>query len=133
MKYSRRIVISITWIILGVVLSVLSFMNIIESFWSGFGGGILLVGILQVFRQIKYRTNEQYREKIDTAIDDERNKFIANKAWAWSGYIFVIVAAIGTIIFKLLDKEELMLLCSGSVCFFVIVYYIAYMILRRKY
>lgn len=133
MKYGRRILIVIAYMIVGVVLNVLSFMGKIDSFWSGFGASLIIIGLLQLFKHFKYRTNKDYKEKVDVELNDERNKYIRNKAWAWSGYLFVIVAAIMTVVFKLLQREDLMMLCSGCVCFFVVVYYISYMILKRKY
>ena len=55
------------------------------------------------------------------------------KAWSWSGYLFVIVAAVGTIVFKLMGKDDLMMLCSGGLCLVILIYYVSYMILRKKY
>ena len=93
----------------------------------------LAVGALQVIRQIRYRTNEEYREKFDTESKDERNRFIANKAWAWAGYWFVLIAAVGSIVFKLLGREDLMMLCSGGVCLMILLYWGSYMVLKKKY
>ncbi|MBQ4128295.1 MAG: hypothetical protein IJD68_00825 [Ruminococcus sp.] len=133
MKYSRRIIISIAVLIVGIALFVCSYAGLIDSFWSGFGVGFVIVGALQVVRQIKYRSNEEYKEKVDVALSDERNRFIANKAWAWAGYLFVFAGAIACVVFKILGYEELMMFSSFSICFIVIVYYISYAILKRKY
>ena len=134
MKYRRRIFVSLFWILLGAVLSVCSFSGLIrDEFWSSIGLVLLLVGVLQVVREIRYRSNEEYREKFDTEVKDERNRFIANKAWAWTGYLFVLIAACGTLIFKLLDQEDLMMLCSGAVCLMVLLYWLSYTVLKKKY
>ena len=69
----------------------------------------------------------------DTAANDERNKFLANKAWAWAGYWFVLLAGSGTVIFKLMGREDLMMFCSGSVCFMMVLYWLNYLWLSRKY
>ncbi len=134
MKYAKRIIVSIIILIIGVTLFACGYAGLIDnSFWRGVGIGLTAVAVAQIVRQIKYHTNEEYKEKVDTAQNDERNKFIANKAWAWAGYSFVMAAAIATVVFYLLGFEELMSFSSLSVCFIVIVYYIAYLILRRKY
>jgi 16S rRNA (guanine(527)-N(7))-methyltransferase RsmG len=75
----------------------------------------------------------EYREKFDTESKDERNKFIANKAWAWAGYIFVLAAGCGTIVFKLLGREDLMMFCSVSVCFLMTAYWLCWLYLNKKY
>lgn len=128
-----RLISSILEIVIGVVLCVCYFTNLIDEFWSGMGVALIVVGALFLFRNIKYQTNEKYREEIDVQNSDERNKFLSLKAWSWSGYLFVIIAAIGTIIFKFVGKEELMMLSSGAVCLIVFLYWISYIILRKKY
>ena len=90
MKKNARFLMSIFWIVLGIILSACHFAGLIEDFWYSMGFALIIVGILQVIRQIRYRTNKEYREKWDTEVQDERNKFIANKAWAWAGYLFVM-------------------------------------------
>ena len=97
------------------------------------GIAFLFIGTLQLLRQRRYHTNESYRERVDTAANDERNKFLANKAWAWAGYWFVLLAGSGTVIFKLMGREDLMMFCSGSVCFMMVLYWLNYLWLSRKY
>ncbi len=128
-----RIIASVLEIIIGITFLVLSFMNLVDEFWSGFGVALLIVGSLFLLRNIKYQTNEKYREEIDIKMGDERNKYLSLKAWSWAGYMFVIIAAVGTIVFKFMGKEDLMMLCSGGVCLMVLIYWISYMILSKKY
>lgn len=128
-----RLISSILEIIIGITLVICSFLNLVDDFWSGFGVSFIIIGALFLMRNIKYHTNEKYREEIDVQNTDERNKFISMKAWSWAGYLFVIIAAVGTIVFKFLGKEDLMMLASGSVCLIILLYYINYLILRKKY
>ena len=125
--------VSLLWVLLGVVLTVCAAAGALDSYWYSFGMALLVVGGLQLWRQRRYRKNEAYREKVDTETGDERNRFIANKAWAWAGYGFVMIAAVASIIFKLLGREDLMMFCSFSVCLMVLLYWGSYMILKRKY
>lgn len=133
MKRRVRLGASIVEIILGAVLTVCGGTGLIEEYWSGMGTALLVVGILQLIRQIRYKTNEAYRQNIDTERNDERNKYLSLRAWAWSGYLYVFIAALGSVALKLAGKEELMMLASGSVCLIVLLYWISYVILRRKY
>ncbi len=128
-----RMVASVLEVVIGITLFVCSLLNLLDEFWSGFGVAMFVVGTLFLLRNIKYHKNEKYREKVDVQNTDERNKFISMKAWSWSGYLFVIIAAIGTIAFKLAGKEDLMMLASGSICLVMCLYWISYMILRKKY
>lgn len=133
MKYSRRIVLSIAWILVGAVTVVLGIMGTLDEFWSGFGGALLAVGILQLIRHIRYKTNEEYKEKIDTEINDERNKFLSGRAWAWTGYIMILATAVGAIVFRIMGEDELCSLCATAISLMAIIYLIAYTILKRKY
>ncbi len=132
-KAMRRMILSIIWVIIGATLFVLGIMEIIDEFWSGFGGGLIAVGILQIIRHIKYRTNYEYKEKVDTEVNDERNKFLSNKAWAWTGYIFVLCAAVGSVVFRVVGKYELSQLCAMAICLMTFIYFVTYIILKRKY
>ena len=125
--------ISLFWVLLGAALTVCALAGVLDSYWYSFGISLLVVGSLQLWRQRRYRKNQAYREKVDTETQDERNRFLANKAWAWAGYAFVLTAAVGAIVFKLLDREDLMMFCSCSVCLMVLLYWGSYMILKRKY
>ena len=121
------------WLVLGLILVLCGSAEIIDDFWSSMGFAVFAVGVLRIIRHIRYRTNKEYQEKMDIEVQDERNKFISNKAWAWAGYWFVLIAAAGTIIFKLLGREDLMMLASGSVCLIILLYWVSYMILKKKY
>lgn len=130
---NQRLTLSIFWVLLGLTLCICHTAGLIEDFWSGMGVALMVVGLLQVLRQVRYRTDRDYREKFDTEVRDERNKYLSSKAWAWAGYWFVLIAAIGTIVFKLMGREELMKLASGSVCLIVLLYWLSYLALKRKY
>ena len=133
MNYKRRMIWGVFWIVLGLTLTALGIVGRIDSYWSGMGGGLLAVGVLQMVRYVKYMSNEEYREQTDVANKDERNRFISQKAWAWTGYLCVFIGAAGSIVFKLIGREDLMMFASLSVCLILFLYWICYLILGRKY
>lgn len=128
-----RWIVSAFYIVLGVTLAVCSHFGVADSFWGGMGYALAFVGALQTFRLIRYKTDTVYQEAVTTAAQDERNRFLKTKAWSWAGYLFVMIAAIATITFKLLEMETLMLAASGSICLLMILYWIAYAIICKKY
>ena len=133
MKKDKRMIVSIIWVILGTVLIALAFAEKVDVFWNGVGSGLLVVGVLQLLRQYRFSKNEAYREKIEIEEMDERNQFIRNKTWAWTGYMFVIIAAILCIVFKLIGQEVLSFAASGAVCLILVLYWLSYFVLRKKY
>lgn len=128
-----RLIASVLEVIIGITLLICSFLNLVDDFWSGFGVSFIIICALFLFRNVRYYTNKGYQQEIDIQTDDERNKYLSLKAWSWAGYLFVIIAAVGTLVFKFVGKEDLMMLCSGTVCLIVSLYWISYMILRKKY
>ena len=133
MKYEKKIYIDIFWIVLGIVLLALGIAEMVDSFWSGMGGALIAVGAVHLVQQIRFRKNEEYREKVETEAKDERNKFISLNAWAWAGYLFVMTNAVGTIGFKIAGNEALSQYCAFALCLVLVFYWISYLVLRKKY
>ena len=133
MKNCKRLIACIIEILVGAGLLICNFAGLLDAFWSGMGTALIVVGGLLLIRQIKYRTNESYRESVDVEVNDERNKYISMKAWSWAGYLFVLIAAVAAIVLKIVGRDELVHIASGSVCLIVVLYWLAYVVLRRKY
>ena len=133
MKYNKKIFVSIFWVVLGVILTVMNFKHQLDSYWSGLGTAFIVVGALQIMRYVKYAKNEEYREKVDTRNNDERNRFIGARAWAWAGYLYVIIGAVATIVLHLIDMKDIAYIISMCICAILIFYWISYTILNRKY
>ena len=130
---NRRLALGVVYIIVGVLLSVLSFVSIVDVWWQSFGVAIFIVGIVDIIRYIKYRRNVEYKEKVDLSSSDERNRFLSMKAWSWAGYMFVIISGIGVIGFQIAGLRVWSIACSYCVCLIMILYWISYAILKRKY
>lgn len=130
---NKRIIFSIIWVILGAGLIVASTVSPLDSYWMGMGGGLLFVGLLQLIRFRKYNQNSEYKEAVDTAQNDERNKFLRAQAWAYTGYILVLTFALGSITLAIFGQELLSIFASGCVCLIVLLYWIIFHILNRKY
>ena len=133
MKYDRRMVLSIFWVLLGAALFICSALGMVDRYWSGMGGGLLGVGIVQLIRHIRSRKNEDYREKVDVANSDERNRFLTGKAWAWAGYLFVLISGVATIALKVAGQDVWSLACSYALCLLLVLYWGAYLVLKQKY
>ena len=123
----------IALIIAGLALFGLGFAEIVDEFWSGMGSALLVMGIVRLLRFYRLKKNDSYREKMETAVTDERNQFIRMKAWSWAGYLFILVSAIATIICKLLGQDLLCQFACGAVCLMLVLYWISYFVLKKKY
>ena len=133
MKYGKKIYLSIFWVVLGAVLAGCDMAGLVDDVWGASGIGLVIVGGLQIFRQLKYRRNEEYREKVDVALEDERNRFIRSKAWAWAGYLFVIISALVSIALRIAGKSEMADMAAYGMALLIFLYWASYMVLNRKY
>ena len=133
MKLGIKTILYILYILVGITLIVLGFTGILDSFWSGMGSGLLVVSVLQIIRLVRLYKNSDYREKLETEVSDERNRFLRNKAWAWAGYLFVLTAAVASIVLRILGQELLSSAAAWAVCLIILLYWISFWILRRKY
>ena len=133
MRIHKRILAYAMYILLGGALLVLGITEVVDAFWSGMGGGLIGVGTVRLIQSIRYCKDETYREKKEVEIKDERSLFLRNKAWAWAGYLFVLAAAVCTIICRLLGQDILSMAASFAVCFIMLAYWISYLVLNRKY
>ena len=129
----KDIVFGVIWLLLGLVLTVLCCLETLDEFWSGMGSALMVVGIVRLLRSYRLSRSETYREKRAVAETDERLHFIRNKAWVWAGYLFIIICAIGTIIFKLLGQDLLCMFLSGAVCLMLVLFWVSFFILKKKY
>ena len=127
-----KMIVSIIEMLVGIGLVTAGFLELIDSFWSGVGGTLALVGALYTLRNLRLRRNPTYMEQYNVEVNDERNKFIRLKAWSWAGYLYVMLAAVASIVFKLMGREDLMMFCSMSVCLVLVLYWVSYMVLKNK-
>ena len=125
--------ISVLYIILGAILIGLSFAGVVDEFWNGMGFALLIVGVIQLIRRYRLEKNEAYREKMEIETNDERNKFIRNKAWAWAGYLFIMIMAVACIILRIVGEETLSIVASSTVCLMLVLFWASYHLLKRKY
>ena len=129
----KSYLVSIIYIIIGSVLIGLGFAGKVDEFWNGMGSGLLVIGVIQLIRRYRMNKNEAYREKVEIEEKDERNHFIRNKAWAWAGYLFVMIMAVASIVLRIVGQDALSMAASGSVCLMLVLFWVSFYILRRKY
>ena len=124
---------AIIWLVLGLPLIGLSIAGLVDSFWSGMGSALVVIGAMRLLRSHRLNKNENYREKMETFETDERFHFLRMKAWSWAGYLFIIIGGISVIVLKVLGQELLSQAASSAVCLMLVLYWGAYFVLKKKY
>ena len=135
MKGNKLFKISIAEIAIGVIIQILAVFGIGDEsgILSGVGSGILAVGAVQLFRAFRMQSNREYKKKIETAAKDERYAFISMKAKEAAFGIYLMIAAVVSIIWMLTGNREQGVLASMSICLLVFLYAVMFRILAKKY
>ncbi|MBR2582867.1 MAG: hypothetical protein IKD61_05680 [Oscillospiraceae bacterium] len=133
MNNKRRLIISAAEIVIGAALLVGVKLAGGDSVWLGMGGALAAVGLAKLLLGLRYKTDENYREKVNVEATDERNAFIRSQAWVWAGTGFVLVGGVLTIVFLLLGKQELSTITGFAVSLLVLLYWLSYLFLKKKY
>lgn len=130
---NKRLISNIAEIAIGIVLAACGHAGVIDEYWSGMGTALVIVGGIMLFRQIRYRTNVEYKSEVDVQVNDERNKYLHMKAWSWAGYFFVLIAAVASIILKIIGLDQLSQFSGLCVCLLMILYWISYLVLSKRH
>ena len=133
MENKKNLITYIIYILIGALLFGLGIAEVVDEFWSGMGSALLIVGALRLLRMYRLRNNSAYRERVETEATDERLHFIRAKAWAWTGYIYILSVSAATIVLRILGLDQWSLAASYSCCFMLIVFWLSFMVLRKKY
>ena len=134
MYNNKKLALSFFWIVAGIAIVAFSVTEKLDSsFYAGMGGALAAVGVVQAIRNIKYRKNAKYREKINVEVNDERYSFLRMKSWSLTGYLFVMFAAAASIAAAVLGEKTVQITLGFSVCAVLVIYWVSYLVLSRKY
>ena len=124
---------AIIWLVLGLPLIGLSIAGLVDEFWSGIGSALVVIGACRLLRTHRLNKSEEYREKMETFETDERIHFLRARAWSWAGYLFIIISAIACIVFRILGQDVYSNAASCAVCLMLVLYWVSYLVLSKKY
>ena len=129
----RDTIFSLIWLGLGLPLMGLSIAGLLDEFWSGMGSALVVIGVCRMLRAHRLNKNDEYREQMETFETDERLHFLRMKAWSWAGYLFVIISSVSVIVLKILGQDLLCMAASFAVCLILVLHWVSYMVLKKKY
>ena len=130
---NKRLALSIFWVVLGAVLLGLSLAEKLDTVYAGMGGALITVGALQIARNLRYRRDADYREKVDIEMGDERGKFLRMKSWSFAGYITMLIEGIGAVVAMAMGQRTVQMVLSLSVFLMAAVFRLSHLVLSRKY
>lgn len=133
-KMKTRQQLAVSYIVLGVLMVAgAALLKTGNSFISSFGLVLAVMGLarLRQYRRIM-KSDETLREQ-EIRETDERNVMLVNKARSLTFTLYVLFSGVAVIILSLLGRREFAQLISYSVCLLVVIYWVSYLILKKKY
>lgn len=133
-KMKQRLWIAISYIALGLILVTADAVNHFENyFFSSFGFALVIMGILRIIRHRKIMRDDQSLRKQELAESDERIRMIAERARSWVFSLSVTGAGILVIVLSILGHHDAALPFAWYVCGMCVLYWICFIIIRKKY
>ena len=80
MSNQKKNVWYIALLIIGAALYAAGCLEYIDSFWSGMGGALIGVSAVRLMLLVRYKKDPEYAKHVDISNEDERLRFIADKA-----------------------------------------------------
>ena len=133
-KMKQRLWIAISYIALGLILVIADAVNHFENyFFFSFGFALMVMGILRIIRHRKTMRNDQSIRKQELAESDERTRMIAERSRSWVFSLSVTGAGILVIVLSILGHHDAALPFAWYVCGMCVLYWICFIIIRKKY
>ena len=132
-KIKTRIYTGVLYLIVGAAMIVTYAVKSGNEFLCSFGGALVLMGILRILKHKRLLKNGDALEKQRIAETDERNIMLAHRARSLAFSFYVFLSCCAVIVLQFLDMGEKALPLAYSVCALLILYFVCYYILNKKY
>ena len=133
-KLKQRLYIALSYIAIGIALIAADVLNHFENtFIFSFGVTMLVMGVIRLIRHRKITKDDASIRKQELSETDERIRMISERARSWAFSYSIIIAGIAVIVLSLLGKHDAALPFAWYVCGMVVLYWIFWLILRKKY
>ncbi len=102
------------------------------DFFSSFGFALIVVGAARLLQYRRITGSEESIRAREIAETDERNLAIAARAGRAAFVIYILLGCCGMIVLQLMQRQELAQLMSLSVCALLVIYWLSYLVIRKK-
>lgn len=133
-KLKTRLIVAVSYILLGLVLVAVDLMGQTDNyFYFSFGFTLVIMGLLRIFQHRKITVDERSIRQQELTESDERTRMIAERARSWTFSLTVTLSGAIVLVLSLLGYHDESLPFAWLVCGMVTVYWICYLIIRKKY
>ena len=131
-KLKVRLYTAITYIVLGVMMLFLSWWKG-NDMLSSMGLVFTVMGIARIAQYKRITRNEDSIKQREIAETDERNVKLWKEARAMAFSMYIFLSCIAIIVFHILNMAEAAIWIGNSVLAFIVIYWLCYAYISRKY
>ena len=133
-KLKKRLLTARIFLVAGPILMAVSVWKGLDNeFFFAWGTALLVIGIVRLRQYRKVMASPEAMRAQEIAETDERNIMLANKAKSWAFCWYVLICGTAVIALEFMGKVEMATLLSFSVCALIVLYWVGYHVLKRKY
>ena len=133
-KLKQRLFVNIAWAVFGIGMILYWFLSGTDNAYPlSLGIAFIIMGIIRIVQYHHIVHDEKAMKEQEIAEKDERNKMMSEQAKSWTFSLSLFIAGDICIILSLLGKHEAALPFAWYLCGMTAVYWIFWIILRRKY
>ena len=133
-KLKKRILTARIFLIAGPLLMAVSiWKNLDNEFFFAWGTALMVIGIVRLRQYRKLMASPEAMRAREVAETDERNVMLANKAKSYAFFWYVLICSVAVIVLEFMNQVQIATSLAFSVCFLVLLYWVCYYVLRRKY
>ena len=133
-KLKQRLYIGLSYLALGLVLILADAVNHFSNYFCfSFGDALMIMGVLRIFQYRKITRDDKTIRKQELMETDERTRMISERARSWAFSFSLTIAGLVVIVLSLLGYHDHVQPLAWYVCGMVILYWIFWLILGKKY
>jgi hypothetical protein len=107
-------------------------LDFMQGFYSGFGCGLIVVGIVYIVRTVTLLKNEEKYKKAEIEYMDERNRFIRSLTFNTTSAIFLVALSFGIVISGMFNSIVFVTLL-GTFAIYLLLLLSTFLVFRSKY
>ena len=133
-KLKLRLCINLIWALVGAALILYWFLTDSgNDFFLSWGTACIFIGVIRYIQYRKTTDDEDVLRKKELAEKDERTRMIAERARSWCFSLSLTAAGVWVILLSLLGRHEEAQPYAWYVCAMVVLYWICFSVIRKKY
>lgn len=131
-KLKIRLAVYICYTVIGILMMCAGYTGLSKGdFLSSLGFAYAVIGITRIIRFIRLLTNPEAMERRKIAETDERNIMIYTKAKSLAFTVFITLSGIAVVILQFIDKDTESVIVAYTLIFFMMIYWLCHIIVKR--